>query len=622
LLLLIFVLGYVQWAIRRQPAQEQIVTRWIMRATVWGGINVLVTAIAGITDYPPLDLAQHVRVLCALLLFHALIRAFYALPPTHDFGHPGEARYVPRLILLAAGMEALYTGYRFWSFGQTGLISVRPLWGELPLILAALTVLLLLVRKLWAAEAEAGLSVQQHLGRILTSPQSRVGSLYRWFLLVILGLIAVMLLIIGFSTRLIPVWVMVATDLLAMASLLSLTIVYLRYQFIAVGMEMRVVGGALAIFLGLISGLGWLLSLTFLGQEAPGVPISDLVGSQLRLKFQPPPAYAGVLAQLSALLLPVLWFQILGSLALTFFFALYYRRTVTAALEQMAQGLAQIEQGHLAYRLSPPPWQDELRQIVDSFNHMARSLERSQQEVKAYQQNLEDMVERRTAQLIHEIELRKNLELHQGIQEERTRIARETHDGLLQTLLGVRIRLNRGKRLSRETTPHIEEEMTELAVEVTQAAQDLRNLINDLSAEILADGLLSALGQVIQRQQANYDLPIHTELDYPKDLLPPAQELNLLRIMQEALTNLCRHSGADQAWVSMKVEQVGGEPALLVEVRDNGSGFDPLHPAGSGWGIRNMQHRAEQLGATLSIHSQPGQGSTVKLILGKGAPST
>jgi signal transduction histidine kinase len=192
--------------------------------------------------------------------------------------------------------------------------------------------------------------------------------------------------------------------------------------------------------LGLISGLGWLLSLTFLGQEAPGVPISDLVGSQLRLQFQPPSAYADVLAQLSALLLPVLWFQILGSLVLTLFFALYYRRTVTAVLAQMAQGLAQIEQGYLAYRLPPPAWQDELHQIVDSFNHMADSLERSHHEVAAYQQNFEARVERRTAELAGEIELRKELELHQGIhiQEERARIARETHDGLLQTLLGVR----------------------------------------------------------------------------------------------------------------------------------------------------------------------------------------
>jgi len=289
---------------------------------------------------------------------------------------------------------------------------------------------------------------------------------------------------------------------------------------------------------------------------------------------------------------------------------------VTAALEQMAQGLAQIEQGHLAFRLPPPAWQDELRQIADSFNHMADSLERSQQEVAAYQQNLEAMVEQRTAQLAQEIELRRDLELHQGIQEERARIARESHDGLLQTLLGVRIRLNRGKRLSQQEAARIEEELNELAGEITQAAQDLRNLINDLNADILADGLLLALRRVLQRQQANYGLPIHAQLDYAGGQLTPTQELNLLRIVQEALTNLCRHSQASQAWVTLRSHAQAGEtPAIVVEIRDDGMGFDPAAPDGSGWGLKNMQRRAEQLGAALSIHSQPGQGSTLRLVV-------
>ena len=619
LLLVIFVLGYVQWAIRRQPAQEQIITRWIMRATAWGGINVLVTAIAGITNYPPLDLVQYVRALCAFLLFHALIRAFYVLPPTHAFGHPQEARYVPRLILLAAGMETLYTGYRFWSFGQTGLVPVRPLWGELPLLLAALTALLLLARKLWAAEAEAGLSPQQHLRRILATPHSQVGDLYRWFLLVLLGLIAIALLFGWFSPRTTPVWVMVAADLLVMVSLLTLAFTYLRYRSIPVGMELRVVGGVLAIFLGLISGLGWLLSLTFLGQEAPGVPISDLVGSQLQLQFQPPLAYVEVLAQLSALLLPVLWFQILGSLVLTLFFALYYRRTATAALAQIAQGLAQVEQGHLAYRLTPPAWQDELRQIVDSFNHMAGSLERSQQEVVAYQQNLEAMVQRRTAQLTQEIELRKNLELHQGIQEERARIARETHDGLLQTLMGVRIRLTRGKRISQLEAEVIQAEMAEMADEITQSIQDLRNLINELNQQILPDGLLNGLERMIRRHKRTYPSTIHLDLAYTPGLLPLNQELNVLRIVQEALSNASRHSEATQIWVTLGYEHEDGRAvALTVQIRDDGQGFDVADRLGRGSGLRNMQRRAEQLGAVLDIQSQPGVETTIRLTVPLG----
>ena len=96
--------------------------------------------------------------------------------------------------------------------------------------------------------------------------------------------------------------------------------------------------------------------------------------------------------------------------------------------------------------------------------------------------------------------------------------------------------------------------------------------------------------------------------------MTPAQEFNLLRIVQEALTNLCRHSHVTQPWVTVDSAAPPGErPTLVVEIRDDGVGFDAAALAGVGWGIKNMQRRAEQLGATLSLRSQPGQGSVVRL---------
>jgi two-component system, NarL family, sensor kinase len=151
---------------------------------------------------------------------------------------------------------------------------------------------------------------------------------------------------------------------------------------------------------------------------------------------------------------------------------------------------------------------------------------------------------------------------------------------------------------------------------VTQAAQDLRNLINDLNADILQEGLIFALHQIIERQQRSYAIAIRSNLAYRPGSLTPAQELNLLRIVQEALTNACQHSSASEVWVDLQSEYQSSEKAhISVEIRDNGVGFDPASPSTSGWGLKNMQRRAQQLGVTLQIHSQPGAGAQIRLCI-------
>jgi len=614
LLLILLLLIYLRWIIRRTPAPEQAATRWVMHATGWGGLFILISLIIGITDHTLLLLLQYLRIPCFLLLFHAIARAFYSLPPMEHFGHPWEAHYVPRLILLLTGADLVYTGYRFWAFWQTGVVPLRPQLGSAPMLLAGLWVLALLLRKLWAAEEAKGLSNVSHLRCIFLAPQSDVGRFYRWFVLVVASLFAIPLSFVWFQKGPIPVWVMVSADLLVMGSLVTAAFVYLRYRLVRVGLEVRVVGAVLIIYLGLVSVLGWLISLAFLRIEGAGIPISAIIGSQMPFEFVTPPAYRQLATHLSSLLQPLVGFEVIGSLFFVIFFALYYRRTVTASVQQLLHSFGQIEQEKLAYRMTPLPWEDEFSQIVRSFNRMAQSLEQSGLEIRTYQLHLQELVEQRTAELGQEIEVRKNLELQQAIQDERSRIARESHDGLLQSLLGVRIRLNRAKQISHQQPALIQAEMLDLAGEVTQAATDLRNLINDLNADILANGLLIALHRVIERQQRTFHIPIRAELAYEAGLLLPAQELNLLRIAQEALTNSCRHSDASEIWVEMGWErQTEGAAQITLEIRDNGVGFAPDTSPKGGWGLRNMRERCEQLGASLGIQSRPGAGTAIRL---------
>jgi signal transduction histidine kinase len=84
--------------------------------------------------------------------------------------------------------------------------------------------------------------------------------------------------------------------------------------------------------------------------------------------------------------------------------------------------------------------------------------------------------------------------------------------------------------------------------------------------------------------------------------------------VQEALTNACQHGHASEVWVDLQSKyQSGGKAHISVEICDNGDGFDPASPSTSGWGLKNMQRRAEQLGATWQIQSQPGEGTHVRL---------
>ena len=141
-------------------------------------------------------------------------------------------------------------------------------------------------------------------------------------------------------------------------------------------------------------------------------------------------------------------------------------------------------------------------------------------------------------------------------------------------------------------------------------------LIHELNEEILPDGLIPALEQIFQRQQQLYPITIHAQLDYPTGLLPLNRELDILRIVQEALTNAIRHGSATEAWISVGCDYQDGTPvAIHVQVHDNGQGFDTNQRPGSGWGLRNMQRRAEQLGAALHIRSQPGAVTVVDLAI-------
>jgi signal transduction histidine kinase len=151
---------------------------------------------------------------------------------------------------------------------------------------------------------------------------------------------------------------------------------------------------------------------------------------------------------------------------------------------------------------------------------------------------------------------------------------------------------------------------------VTQEAYaDVREAILGLRTSIsLEQDLLTTLREYLRkfRQNSNIAAELELECDDPVTLTPAA-EVQLIRITQEALTNVRKHARASHAWVRIRI--VGN--MAEVSISDNGRGFDLLQSAAKEghFGLQTMRERAESVGGTVEILAAPGQGTTVQVRL-------
>ncbi|MDQ4128848.1 MAG: PAS domain S-box protein [Actinomycetota bacterium] len=193
---------------------------------------------------------------------------------------------------------------------------------------------------------------------------------------------------------------------------------------------------------------------------------------------------------------------------------------------------------------------------------------------------------------------------------ERGRMARELHDGVLQDLAYTAAALE-VTRVKAEDMD-LDEELRQAMDAVRRAAGGLREAIYDLRAhghdEQRADRLLRSLIE-LNRERAP---ELETALEVEEGSLEGLSErisTEIARIVQEALTNVRRHSGASKATVSLGKDEEG----LVAEVSDDGRGFDPGAPPGIGF--RSMRERANAMGGRLEVHSELGRGTRVRVRL-------
>lgn len=209
-----------------------------------------------------------------------------------------------------------------------------------------------------------------------------------------------------------------------------------------------------------------------------------------------------------------------------------------------------------------------------------------------------------------------NARLHQrlrdlAVAEERVRIAREMHDGLAQVLAYVNAKAQAVKGfLDKGDTVEAKTQLDQLAVAAREVLTEVREGILALRTQTgPGRGLGEAVDHFLRRWEDQSG--IEGRIDYDPQLrLSPTVELQLLRIIQEALSNVRKHSGASTARVELK--QSDGR--LHVEIEDDGAGFDPQtsRPGGSPrFGLAIMRERTASIGGTIGFHSAPGRGTRV-----------
>lgn len=202
-----------------------------------------------------------------------------------------------------------------------------------------------------------------------------------------------------------------------------------------------------------------------------------------------------------------------------------------------------------------------------------------------------------------------------GQEEERRRLARELHDDTLQALIALNQRLHLARLAQPDTAP--EASLAEIQELTRQTIENLRRLTRALRPIYLEDlGLVAALEVLAKETQQNGGLQVNFRRTGEPRRLPAATELALYRMVQEALSNVVRHAQAREAGV----EIIFTPATVQLQVYDLGRGFAPpeslteLATEGH-FGLVGLHERAELLGASLDIHSVPGQGTQINLTL-------
>ena len=313
-----------------------------------------------------------------------------------------------------------------------------------------------------------------------------------------------------------------------------------------------------------------------------------------------------------------------GALVLTYLTT----RSVIVPVQALTAATQRIAAGDLDSPIKTPA-RDEVGVLARSFDEMRVRLKNSTAEIQAWNRELDARVRERTAayeaaakdnaRLYAELQRKEQLRgelLHRVIsaqEDERKRIARELHDETSQSLTALMVGLDTVHMALAQDAQKADKHLRSSKAIAESLLKNIHRLVADLRPSLLDDlGLVPAIEWYGEQRLKPLGITLHLDGKGIKARLLPSVETALFRIVQEAMTNIVRHSQATDVQIQFK--QRDGHVSLRIS--DNGRGFDPqaLQPVNwheQGLGLRGMQERAEILGGQFDLQAEPGKGTVI-----------
>ena len=254
---------------------------------------------------------------------------------------------------------------------------------------------------------------------------------------------------------------------------------------------------------------------------------------------------------------------------------------------------------------------------VDLLTTIGRQIGMAIDNARLYQKQ-RMMAEQIARDAIMEKQMQENLRFYlqqvtRAQEEERNRIARELHDDTAQELVVLTRKLDRIISSTPEIPMQKRSCLEEIRLHADEILDGIRRFSQDLRPSILDDlGLVPALEWLTADVTNNFGITVGFGLLGSPHRFPPETELVLFRIAQEALRNVCKHSKASRAWVSLEFT----DNKVALTVKDNGKGFMPPSRIGDlastgKLGLTGMQERTQLINGEIKLESEPGKGTTV-----------
>jgi len=257
---------------------------------------------------------------------------------------------------------------------------------------------------------------------------------------------------------------------------------------------------------------------------------------------------------------------------------------------------------------------------------LVREKDQAKTELQKVNDRLEERVRQRSEELRVEVRARQDAEVQfEAVLKERTRLAQELHDTLEQTLTGIALQMDTAAKFAGTNAARADHHNQLARKLVTQSQNELRCSVWDLRSAASGQVDLARLLDTIARQLTEETgIEVRVSATGRVRQLPETLEENVLRIAQEALTNVIKHSRATKAEITLDF----GDTELALSVTDNGCGFVPERrpgPMDGHFGLLGVSERTTRLQGKLSLTSEPGKGSTLRVTIpltAAAAPAT